>query len=171
MTVPAVLSYIYMLMQRSGYLFVLICHLLLLWFLGIICLYFHQKGKKNLTLEASSRWMCFYSQQDQRKTIYKGSEHSERRSTGTFETCLCMMDGAYYLNANKYWATNWLHFSSFVCCLWSLNDTKSNPRCITMLTSSSFFLWFLFSIGHYKCARSAWIFVLLPHLPGCSAAT
>lgn len=53
---------------------------------------------------------------------------------------LRMMNGAYYLNANKYRATNWLHFSSFPCCRWWLSDARSSRRHITVLISSDFFV-------------------------------
>lgn len=72
---------------------------------------------------------------------------------------LYMMDGAYYLNANKYRATNWLHFSSFVCRLWLLNDAKSSLRHVTVLISSDFFLCSFFSVGQYGCAASGHIYV------------
>lgn len=72
---------------------------------------------------------------------------------------LYMMDGAYYLNANKYRATNWLHFSSFLCCLWLLNDAKSSLGHITVLISSDFFLCFFFSVGQYGCTASGHIYV------------
>jgi len=67
---------------------------------------------------------------------------------------LCMMDGAYYLNANKYRATNWLHFSSFLCCLWLWNNAKSSLRHITVLISPCFFLCSFFAVGQYGCAAS-----------------
>lgn len=142
--------------------FVLICSLLFLRLLGMIYLYFYPKEKDVVPPQRLHPDECVFILSKSRGSRFTRVPSTQNtRALVLLKHALCMMDGAYYLNANKYWATNWLHFSSFLCCLRSLNDTKSNIRHITILTSSNFFLWFFFSVGQYRCA---WFgFVLQPH--------
>lgn len=82
----------------------------------------------------------FYSQRDRRQALYVVLGAQDAGALVLLSRALRMMDGAYYLNANKYRATNWLHFSSFPCCRWWLNDARSSLRHITVLISSDFFV-------------------------------
>lgn len=117
---------------------ILICSLLLLWFL-CISLYFHHKEEVSSPSSASG-WMCFILSRirGMRFTGVLGTRNAQ--ALVLLKHAFSMMDGAYYLNANKYWATNWLHFSSFLHCLWLLDDAKSSLRHTAILISSDFFL-------------------------------
>lgn len=120
---------------------------------------FPSQGKKCLPPAVASRWMCFILGEIQGRRFTRVLGTQDAGALVLLQHASNMMDGVYYLNANKYRATNWLHFSSFFCCLWLLNDTKSSLRHITVLISSHFFLCSFCSVGQYGCAASGHIYV------------
>lgn len=115
--------------------------------------------KKSLLPVVASGWMCFILSKIQGRRFTRVVGTQDAGALVLLKHALYMMDGVYYLNANKYQTTNWLHFSSFPCCLWLLNGAKSSLRHITVLISSDFFLCSFSLVGRYECAASGHVYV------------
>lgn len=107
--------------------------------------------EKCLLPAAACGWMCFILGKIWGRRFTRVVGTQDAGALVLLKHALYMMDGAYYLNANKYQTTNWLHFSSFPCCLWLLNGAKSSLRHITVLISSNFFLCSFSLVGIRMC--------------------